>query len=59
MLFDFSQSLALATSALLFMLSRDRQMEVDKLTLQLLLRILDPLEKENANANGQAKCGKC
>jgi len=41
------------------MLSRDRQMEVDKLTLQLLLRILDPLEKENANANGQAKCGKC
>lgn len=43
------QALALSTSALLFMLSRDRRMEIDKTTLQLLLKLLDPLERELQN----------
>nr|CAB3267662.1 wings apart-like protein homolog [Phallusia mammillata] len=47
-----NKSLALATAALLFMLSRDRRMEIDKVTLQLLLKLLDPLEREPAKRNG-------
>ena len=50
---DSLQSLSLATAALLFMLSRDRQIEIDKPTLQLLLKLLDPLEKNNNNQDSK------
>ena len=45
------QALALSTAALLFMLSRDRQMEINKSTLQLLLRLLDPFDKDDPDSD--------
>nr|XP_018670035.1 wings apart-like protein homolog isoform X2 [Ciona intestinalis] len=45
-----NKCLSLATASLLFMLSRDRRMEIDKPTLQLLLSLLDPLDRESNNA---------
>ena len=35
------------------MLSRDRQMEINKSTLQLLLRLLDPFDKDDPAAQKQ------
>ena len=52
------QALALSTAALLFMLSRDRQMEINKPTLQLLLRLLDPFDKGDLNANAEKSSKK-
>uniref|UniRef100_H2Z9U5 WAPL domain-containing protein n=1 Tax=Ciona savignyi TaxID=51511 RepID=H2Z9U5_CIOSA len=49
-----NKSLSLSTAALLFMLSRDRRMEIDKSTLQLVLSLLDPLDRE-ANNQGNEK----
>ncbi|XP_076825241.1 wings apart-like protein homolog isoform X1 [Clavelina lepadiformis] len=46
------KALALSVSALLFMLSRDRQMEINKSTLQLLLKIIDPFGKDAPKDNG-------
>ncbi|XP_077973803.1 wings apart-like protein homolog isoform X2 [Styela clava] len=42
-------ALSLATSSLLYMLSRDRQIDINKATLRILLKLVDPLEK---NKNG-------
>ncbi|XP_039272921.2 wings apart-like protein homolog [Styela clava] len=42
---DENRALSLATSSLLYMLSRDRQIDINKATLRILLKLVDPLEK--------------
>ena len=44
-----SQAVAYGTSALLYMLSRDRQIDISKAMLGILLKLADPLEKKTTS----------